>query len=193
MDSLGDLGSLLGNLKALQKSLAPRLNVNEHVPPIVLETKNLVEPGSQIYVRRWGLVQSSLYVLHNLARAAANRHFFNNADAKRVLHIYAGSDVIGRYLPAMLALSYVVETENELDLIKDEREVITTITNELGKIVSGSNTGFSLEELLEGLENLSMNQENKEKIATMAVPVLVQIMEKSYKHETLTSVGFLSS
>ncbi|XP_070554017.1 uncharacterized protein [Ptychodera flava] len=180
MDSLG-LSDLVGKLMPLQSSLLPRLKSN--VPPIVLETRNLVKPGSQMYERRWGLVQSSLYVLHNLARAAPNRHFFNNTEAKRVLHIYAGSDAIGRYLPAMLALSYVVETENEFDLIKDERELITTITNELEKIVSGSESGFSLDELLEGFENLSMNQENKKKIVAMAVPVLVQSKEKCDKHE----------
>ncbi|XP_070561325.1 uncharacterized protein [Ptychodera flava] len=119
----------------------------------------------------------------NAVKSKSNHKYFDNREAKRVLHFYKGSDTPERSFPACLTLSYVINKDKELDLVNDEKGAIAIITGFLQKSLQGRHHGFSIEELVEGLENLSEHPKNKENIKRRAVPFLFELLEKCEESE----------
>ncbi|XP_077998232.1 uncharacterized protein LOC144451303 [Glandiceps talaboti] len=166
-----DASSLVGILGAYLNT-----GPSQNVPSLISETKKWLSQSTALE-RRLQLLSSSLYTLHNLVKANDNKTFFQNNDAKRLLDIYSGADSIQRNFPALLILSYIVDPENEIDLIQDKKGTIDFIITKLKECLLKPQ-GFTVQELVEGLDNLSLHPANKQKIMSTAVPVLFEILER---------------
>ncbi|XP_070560505.1 uncharacterized protein [Ptychodera flava] len=144
--------------------------------------------------KRWLLVDNSLGILHNLAKAKDNLVYFQGADSRRVLDIYKAAASDDRRLFSLLILSYVTDPETDVEIIKDDSDVIDQLLRLLNGVRSGhgDRRGFSLQEVLEGLENLSLHPHNKEKILTEGVPILLDISESCKTEEKNLVIRTLS-
>ncbi|XP_070560258.1 uncharacterized protein [Ptychodera flava] len=103
------------------------------------------------------------------------------------------SDNLERSFPACLTLSYVIDKEKEIDFIADEKVTILNITRWLMKCFKEGQQSFSVGELVEALENLSIHPKNSENINLIVVPIMFDILDKYDKSENDVIRRYLST
>ncbi|CAM9500750.1 unnamed protein product [Lampetra planeri] len=130
------------------------------------------------------LLKASLSILHNVAKAPANRQLFRSENAMETVIPYMSIKDNFLKVVAIMLLGYIID-ESEAELIMDKSNAISIMVGMLNKAIeNGRYKGFTAEELTEALSLIATSEKNKQKIHDEgAVPIMVQLMRSGKSKE----------
>ncbi|XP_033100664.1 uncharacterized protein LOC117104110 isoform X2 [Anneissia japonica] len=127
------------------------------------------------------LLNYALCVIHNLSKSTKHRAKFRTPEMRKILEIYKGSPSPERRSFSMLAISYMADPAIDMSLLEDKYDAITDLTDYLDKSLNSGNwTGFSVQELVEGISNLAIHPSNKNKIIDSTLHLFYTILERNF-------------
>ena len=166
---------------------------------MMLELKMLSTNTQNLSDKTLYLLKAILGILHNVARhIPSSKWVFRNEGLVAVLRLFLNCDIAMVRVKALIILSYITsETEN--DLINSDDENFQFIIQVLTDAVNSDNHislkyGMSAAEVLKGLCNLSVNDENKIRIVKNGcLPLYEQFLDIGTKEEKKLAITSLWS
>ncbi|XP_070561637.1 uncharacterized protein [Ptychodera flava] len=157
-----------------------------------------MEKEKMLLERKRLIVSVALSMLQNLAKIPNCKKFFRDPEvnALKWCDIYKGSQSTDRRIMSLLILSYIIDPETENDFAEDTQGVLDTLIAKLDEQLSGKANEFSIHELVEGLEKLSINPVNKGKIIAEGISSIQTVLltgtakEKKFAERALLTLGF---
>ncbi|XP_076444160.1 uncharacterized protein LOC143282413 [Babylonia areolata] len=121
----------------------------------------------------------SITILYNCARSGQKKHFFLDIGAVQLLTRFLAREEKDIKLVTLLALSYIIDEDENHLLIAEASDFdffLETMCTAYESEDHRESSGYSLEELLEGLGNLAQNDDNKKLLMKKDVLVLLKPM-----------------
>ncbi|XP_077868706.1 uncharacterized protein LOC100377009 [Saccoglossus kowalevskii] len=143
-------------------------------------------------------LSAALGCLQNLCKVSENKAYYREPErnALKWLDIYKGSPDEVRRIMSLLILSYIIDPETETDLVFDTEGIIDILKSKLAERVLGQSNEFSTHELIEGLEKLSVNADNKAKIISQSLEFIQTVLltgsekERRCANKALKTLGY---
>ncbi|XP_070553381.1 uncharacterized protein [Ptychodera flava] len=135
--------------------------------------------------KRYFLVKSAIFALHNCAKATENKQVYRDIRAIERIAPYMKSKYLLLGMAAMLTLSYVTE-DNKIDLLTADKMLIAVTLGVLKKTLDDprlqgnvNDHEFSALEITTGLGNIAVNDTNKDLIVELGgVQLLIDLLKK---------------
>ncbi|XP_033123134.1 uncharacterized protein LOC117121855 [Anneissia japonica] len=130
--------------------------------------------------RMENFLNSALCVIHNLSKSIKHREKFRTAEMRKTLDIYKGSPSSLRRMYSLSAISYMADPHIDMSLLEDKYGAIVDLADYLDKsLIPGNSTGWSVQELVEGMANLAVHPFNKDQIIDNSLHLFYKILESN--------------